>query len=847
MAPRNLQSTVGTGYNSSGITGEKSSFAFDERIYAYNRWDQLSGNELFKIVWQRKVSGTWKTEVTSTWQNTGFSDAYQWAWIKDYPAGEWRINCYCGSYGPQGVSFTIKSAPAPPSYTPKTISRGAYSFTANTAEQEKQLKEFLGIDPAGDTLDTWLSKRDLAGLDQWKNYWADIFVSLGRNDLFTFIAQKYIEYKDRLAVPVPPELTWWQKLLAKIILANPIFKVITSSYFQSDFKDLTGVELTEANWVNWTDYILDYITPINVFNKLIYGENLAGEAEEFGTASDYLDLAMLFVIAIPGGAVEKIGVKVAEKTGLEGLSILAGRLAEKKIAPEVVEQLMAKGAIDAVLTEARKFPIKFAALIPKLSLEFKAILLAGLKKQADPTAYKLATAALETVAKSEGLTAIQKVLGVLPGATTGKKLFIAFTSLVGAAAGYVTLAQFLAWTGKEAIKEAISFSGLYLAIDNGNWELANSNLPALRDAIDAYKKATALARIIPFIGDIWEKAIEEAEIEYNNYAILIAEHLEEIELGKGTLKVTANVSGPDVYINGIKKGIAPLTISLDSGQHHVLVSKFQYTNYEEDVVIEKDTTSEVHAVINPIAAPGTGKGTLKLVVEPNDAVISIAGHPEIKKMGSFELDPGTYTIKASIANYYEKTATAIISDGEVSNVSIILTAIPAAPLEKTGILSIRVIPEDAVIEVAGVSSISESGDYEIPPGTYTIKAGSEGFYDKYATAYIKANETFVVSLQLAEVPSTPTTPIPGEVPTEEVIVPMDPYKKTYNAWKYTINAVAKDTGEILHAAIFIDGAALGKYTPWSIYLYPEARYILRLEKWGYTPAEVELNTPAIPE
>jgi len=177
---------------------------------------------------------------------------------------------------------------------------------------------------------------------------------------------------------------------------------------------------------------------------------------------------------------------------------------------------------------------------------------------------------------------------------------------------------------------------------------------------------------------------------------------------------------------------------------------------------------------------------------------------------------------------------------------VILTAIPAPEPEKPGILSIRVIPEDAAIEVAGVSAIVKSGDYEIAPGTYTIKASKDGFYDKFATAYVKAGETFIVSLQLLEIPSEAIPPVIGEVPTEEVIVPMEPYVKTYNAWKYTINAVAKDTGEILHAVIFIDGASLGKYTPWSIYLYPESRYMLKLTKWGYQDAEVEINTHAIP-
>jgi len=330
----------------------------------------------------------------------------------------------------------------------------------------------------------------------------------------------------------------------------------------------------------------------------------------------------------------------------------------------------------------------------------------------------------------------------------------------------------------------------------------------------------------------------------------------------GTLKVTANVSGADVYIDGTKKGIVPYEASLAARYYHVLVTKFQYTEYEEDVLVKKGETIEVKAVINPIAQPSAGKGTLKLVVEPNDADVSIAGHPEIKKMGNYELDKGTYTINVSKEGFYSKTATAVITPGEVSNVSVILTPIPAPEKEAAGILSIRVIPENAAVSVAGISSITESGDYEIPSGVYTIKASKEGFYDKYATAYVKAGETYVVSTQLSQKPEYPTPSVPGAVPTEspepevqpaptapaeEITVPMEPYKKTYNAWKYSINAVAKDTGEVLHAAIFIDGAAIGHYTPWSVYLYPESRYILRLEKWGYQTAEVEINTPPLPE
>lgn len=107
---RNLVAAVGTGYDNGNITGHKSVFAYNEQIYCVNHCDGLIGNELFKIEWQRNVSGTWTTQVTNTWQNQGYTDAYQWAWIQNYTPGEWRVRCYCGAYGPWGESFTINPA-----------------------------------------------------------------------------------------------------------------------------------------------------------------------------------------------------------------------------------------------------------------------------------------------------------------------------------------------------------------------------------------------------------------------------------------------------------------------------------------------------------------------------------------------------------------------------------------------------------------------------------------------------------------------------------------------------------------------------------------------------------------
>jgi len=82
----------------------------------------------------------------------------------------------------------------PPTGYPKTISKGTYSFTANNQSEEIQLKDFLGIDPPGVDIDTYLSGLTSTQLDQWKSYWISMWTSLNRGDLITFTNTKYNQY-----------------------------------------------------------------------------------------------------------------------------------------------------------------------------------------------------------------------------------------------------------------------------------------------------------------------------------------------------------------------------------------------------------------------------------------------------------------------------------------------------------------------------------------------------------------------------------------------------------------------------------------------------------------------------
>ena len=79
---------------------------------------------------------------------------------------------------------------------PKQICRDPYCFTVYNEAEEIQMNEFLGIDPPGFDIDTYLSALAQADLDYWKNYWIPVWNALMRNDIVDFVNQKYNQYSE---------------------------------------------------------------------------------------------------------------------------------------------------------------------------------------------------------------------------------------------------------------------------------------------------------------------------------------------------------------------------------------------------------------------------------------------------------------------------------------------------------------------------------------------------------------------------------------------------------------------------------------------------------------------------
>lgn len=83
---------TGTGWSKGTVTGRKMEFGANEKVYAEWVLDEAEKDGKSTIIFYRKEAGKWVEKVRNSAVNSaGYSTFYHWAWIKDYPQGEWQV------------------------------------------------------------------------------------------------------------------------------------------------------------------------------------------------------------------------------------------------------------------------------------------------------------------------------------------------------------------------------------------------------------------------------------------------------------------------------------------------------------------------------------------------------------------------------------------------------------------------------------------------------------------------------------------------------------------------------------------------------------------------------------
>ncbi len=147
----------------------------------------------------------------------------------------------------------------------------------------------------------------------------------------------------------------------------------------------------------------------------------------------------------------------------------------------------------------------------------------------------------------------------------------------------------------------------------------------------------------------------------------------------GALSIETIPSGAEIYIDGYKKGVSPITVNLIIGKYKVKAIKEDYEDYE------KETTIEYKA---------TRKETFNLTEEPGSLLIKVEQSPanvyidnELKGKAdpklSFEKFPsGEHTVKITKDGYEDYKQTMTIHSNKGETISVVLKKEKEKPKEK---------------------------------------------------------------------------------------------------------------------------------------------------------------------
>lgn len=549
--------------------------------------------------------------------------------------------------------------------------------------------------------------------------------------------------------PTPEEKTFLQKLIetaGKIITS---FLGIKSSVIERIYFEVVGKDLTEQAFIDLRLSAVEFLTPLDELSKLFFSKNLRGEIEEFNPTSDTLNLIVDSLAFIPIAKIPGIGAKLFQKAGAKGLLGATEKVVLKKASPQVIDALVKSGNYKNLLVAMREAPAEWAKIAPKLSTQSKSLILAGLRKQADPTAFNLAVQAIH---KAEGVKALGFFHRVIPIAdhkfTTAALVISGMGSVLG-----------------------IDVWGNWAIIDNLSFTL-NREAQAARDQ---------------FInGQITR---EEALTELDRLISLS-------ELGQEKVATSAK-------LNPIQFLFLPLWDEVA----------------EQNTELLRTVRKNIAAVI-----PGEPTGTLIIRPTPTDSKVSVEGLFSTTGIFNREIVVGSYSFTVSKFGFISDTGTAIVEEGKTTDISITLNKevegiIP--PEEVKGKLIIEVVPADAIITVAGQDEITTAGEFELTPGSYGVKAEKEGFEPRTQTAFVRTDQDAKVSFVLKEItpPEEPEPAIPPIVPTQATI---------------TI------TSTPTNAEVYINGEFTFTTTPYTV-LLDKGNYIIRVQKDGYFPLEIEVE------
>ncbi len=327
----------------------------------------------------------------------------------------------------------------------------------------------------------------------------------------------------------------------------------------------------------------------------------------------------------------------------------------------------------------------------------------------------------------------------------------------------------------------------------------------------------------------------------------------------GKISVSSNPSGALIYVDGIYVGNAPVTTSIDTGNHYV-VGYLNGQSESQMVNVNSGQTASVFLQFSQQTA------TLNVNSNPSGADVYIDNQYKGQSPVSMSLNPGTYTLKLQKAGYE--------TYNEQFNLSTTLTKnINLTPTVKNYDISFSSNPSGAKIYINNQYKGTTPKSLTLEEGNYTAKLSMNGYEDYTETINLDRNISRNITLNPIQqnynlsVSSNPSgasiylnnsyygqTPmtvslIEGNYNLQLQMNGYDNYSETINlnrniSRNITLTPIQQNynlsiSSNPSNASVYINDSYYGK-TPMNITLM-ENNYSLEIEKSGYVNYTETIN------
>ncbi len=227
------------------------------------------------------------------------------------------------------------------------------------------------------------------------------------------------------------------------------------------------------------------------------------------------------------------------------------------------------------------------------------------------------------------------------------------------------------------------------------------------------------------------------------------------------LNITSSPSGAKVILDGLEKGVTPISLhGVAPGIHILEIGYTGHTSWKSTVDVPETDIKEVRVNLKP--EPSSAPGWIAVSSDPGDASVTLDGlyvgrTPANGTLGLDGITPGEHTVILALPGYRSYSLKTTVSPGQVFTVNATLEPV-SGPLAK-GALAVSSDPPGATIIVdnapVGTSPLTVN---DVAVGNHEVTVRMEGYQDYSASLLVSAGTTRAVSTTL--LPVTPSVHSP---------------------------------------------------------------------------------------